>query len=1038
MVLSGSLVIDNSTGEGTRATVLPQYIHNDIVFAAGDYVIGQDLYIDPDITVEFAAGCNIKVMVLIQPITVWVNGELILNGTGTAPVTVSADAVEPEPGFWNGFVLRGLEDYTLNYASIQHAAVALDVQYTARLNVKNSIFENNSVAGIRFNNFQHTDGKMYAPRNAVLEDTTFIHNSWGIIENGILTTISGCEFIENDPGGILIGNGSYPFSSDLEITGNTFRLNRNASIQIGQDETRDFGISDIDINKNEFWGSVENPYRNLYYVYSKTPARDILIHDNDLMPGYYHSMIHLDHCDNLTLSQNDLHGNDDERSAYGLYVKEFNGVTVSRNRVHDGRASLHARDGDHVLFEYNTFIIAGGETGSGTSTYNVTDVVYHHNRGRTGISTMRSSPASIYNNVITEGYISSLVACLSRRPGIIDIFNNTVSNAGDSAISSAENPYTHIHDNIIVDSSRDALSLDGGGMEGCMLLIENNTIQNTTRFDIHTDSLSPGHVFYILVRNTTLDTEKVKISWNASVRVSWFMKVRTENEIGGHIDSVMNVQNGTGILERDHHVSGEWRLVQGPYLEFVYDWRNPYYMRSEPKYQDTLCGLTFTSGERNWDTRINWTKYIELEVTLDGDPEFIDPGTLHFEEDTAFEFDINDHFQDLDEIVIEILDTDGNLNFTDGNVEATNENWFGTSNVTFRATDTFGNFTDGTVSFMIDPVNDAPAIHPEIEDISIDEDTVFVLELAQYMFDVEEDPLEWTVVAGENITVELDNATWNLTITSYPDWSGNTSITLHLNDTRLESEEIIGINVQPVNDAPVFDTPENWNVTVQRGQLTKIDLLPMVTDVENDVIGFSMDITSIHITISGGEMAILFPEDSEITLLTLVITASDGNGGEVSRTLLLIVEEPGEQPEELWELYSAGVDIDENGEWTVYAAGLPDLKVFIVISGEDGVVGSFELTEDEGFPGNYSTMIESDNFEMSEPYFFYFTNVSGGQELASGLAGSVVQPGKEVEDEPSYLMIILGGICISLLLLLLLIIGIFALMRRSSRRDDEE
>jgi len=1048
------VVIGNGEEPGTRATVLPQYIHNDIVFPTGVYQLQYDMIIDPGVSVAFSAGSTIDVFVELTPLTIFAYGNLTLNGYGdaiTKSVTFRSIASMPAPGSWNGIHVYGKCNFKAKYANIQHAIVGVTAYKLANTKIESCTFENNSVAGVKIFNEMYPNGTIVAPHDVRIESSRFKENGWGVIENGVGSSIEKCQFIENIEGGILVGNGSHPYSMDLKITDNDFIDNSQVSIQFGNEQETSYGITNTLIDENEFRTSGTSTVESYLDCYLEN--ENMVISRNTFREGYEFPGA-IRYCKDLTFRSNELMG--DGSNGYHILtfgIINFENCTFLSNSIHNGNTGISASDGNNLTMKYNRFYGAAQSEDNRASLIRCNNVSYawiHNNYGENNgqIFTYDSAPIWIFNNTFssrlaqTRYHEDRVILSSTANSDKLDwvyFYDNVVV----GTVSCYRMYRVLISNNIIRDSRRDGLvygydqtEIDEV-LEPSFALVENNTIFNNSRDDISTGSrVSQDKMaqYEIIVKNSTFDHEKVMMEWNYSIKACWYMNVRTINENSTPMNSNMNVENSSGEYDKDHQLTGEWELIQGPFMSFSRGERW-WYDGVDPEYGDVMCNLTFTAEDRMWGTAVNWSHYLEMDMILDASPEFNDPGTVHFEEDTAFEFDINDHFQDLDEIVIEILDTDGNLNFTEGYVETTNENWFGTSNVTFRATDTFGNFTDGTVSFIVDPENDAPAIHPEIGDIRMDEDTVFILELAEYMFDVEEDPLEWTVVAGENITVELDNATWNLTIIPYPDWSGNTSITLYLNDTRLESEEIIGINVQPVNDAPVFDTPENWNATIPRGQLTKIDLLPMVTDVENDVIGFSMDIVSEFLTLVDGELVILFPEDTETTLLTVVITASDGNGGEVSRTLLLILEEPEEQPEDKWDIRSTSVTLSGEG-WDIDVTGLPGLDVYIVISKDKSEIGTYRLEEDQQHPGNYSLTLGSEGFEEGEIYTYYFTDREGGEELWESMTTSPFPGTTDVEEEfvPSIFGIV-ALVCIGVFVLMLLLVVIIFIVSR--RRKDE-
>ncbi|MBN1538688.1 MAG: right-handed parallel beta-helix repeat-containing protein [Candidatus Thermoplasmatota archaeon] len=1009
----------NGEEQGTRATVLPPYVHNDFNFDEDEYLLIQDMYIDAGVQVNFTS-CTVKVSKNTEPIRIWVDGNVKLGN-----VHFISGATDPRPGDWQGFVVRGRSNFAMGYSSIEHAVVGVDLFHSEDSTmIRFSSFTNMSIAGIRFNNFEYTNGTIYAPHDVYIYNTIFKDCGWGIIENGFNTEIEKCEFINNDPGGILVGNGTYPFSKGLYLDRNTFTDNRNASIQIGSEGDRSCGITDLHTYHNEFrsTGFAKN------YVVSRIPSTNLTFQYDYFYEGYQGNIMEMEDCEDLLLRNNHFYGIE-ENGKFALLLSGFRNFNATSNYLFGMGGDMLVQDGDIAKFRVNQL-----RSECAITCNNVTDAAIHKNYGGF-ISVKKSAPVAIYDNRGSDIRVSGSIN--AREIGDILVFNNSVGQSEDTSMYFADNIRTYICNNSILRSGGSGMAFRSQYTSGIQYILENNTIMNSTDYDIEMDQFMEAE-YGIIIKNTTFDPEKVKLEWNTTIQACWFMKVRTLNDIKGPLDAFMNVMNSTGIHDSDHEVSGEWGLVQGPYMEFVYNTTDTWEERSDPKYEDVMCDLTFTADNRLWETTVNWSRYLEMDLTLDAFPVFNDPEIIHFDEDQLLDLNISDLFSDLDAIDVEITGSDGNLTFENDTVRSTFENWTGTSNVTFRATDTFGNHTDGTVTFIVDPINDAPAISPEPDDIFMDEDTVHVIELGLHMYDAEDDLLEWTFEETEHLAISLDNVTWNLTIAPDENWYGNTSLTLHLGDGQTLSNITVEVNVRSVNDAPVFNAPENWNITVYRGTLQTIDLLSMVFDVEDDEISFSMDPSSEYVTITNGELAILFPESTDATLLTLEITADDGNGGTDTVSLRIIIDHGTSPPPEGWDLYSSNVEVDEKGNWYVGAAGSPGIDVYLVVKDEEGKTATYKMEEDSEHPGNYSLEIDSSKFEEGMVYSYFFTNATGNGDLEPDLSGIEVQPGEEVEEVPSLWALIIGGICITLLVVLVIILLIVVIARRSGKGHEEE
>ncbi|MBN1389379.1 MAG: cadherin-like domain-containing protein [Candidatus Thermoplasmatota archaeon] len=1058
MTVSVFVLTGNGEEAGTRATILPPYIHNDIVFPAGEYELQHDMIIDHGVNVTFSAGSVIYVYVELTPLTMFVYGNLTLNGYGeaiTQRVTFRSIASSPAPDSWNGIKVAGKCEFNADHAKIEHATIGVDISYTATAIIDGCTFDNNSIAGVRLFNYQHTNGSMYAPHGVEIGSTTFKDNGWGIIENGYDTKIDKCEFIENVEGGILVGNGSYPFSKNLKITDNDLIDNDQVAIQFGNEQEISCGITNTLIDQNEFrtiQTSMVERYMDCYLE-----NENMVISRNTFREGYG-SMGGIRYSRDLTFRSNTLIGDEefDYPSSGGFFISDFENCTCGWNSIQNGNTYLSVNNGKNATLKYNHFTGEAQSDDDRASYIRCNNVSYawiHNNHGENNgkIYTHESAPIWIFNNTFssrlarTKYHEDRVViggTANSEKLDWVYFYDNVIF----GTVTCNRMYRVKISNNIIRDSRREGLLFDyyqveiEEVLEPSFALVENNTMINNSGRDISTGSrVSQDKMaqYEIIVKNSTFDHEEVMMEWNYSIKACWYMNVRPLNEIGLHVDTNLNVKNISGTYIADHQLSGEWQLIQGPFLTFTRGDRW-YYDGVDPKYEDVLCNLTFTAENRVWNTSVNWSRYIELDLTLDASPTFTDPGTFHFDEDTILDLNISYLFQDFDPINIEVLNSDGNLTFENDTVRSTYDNWTGTSNVTFRATDSFGNITDGTVTFMVDPINDGPVISSALTEITMDEDTTFVIELEDYMYDVEGDPLEWSFDEAENLTVSLDNSTWNLTLTPNTNWFGNTSMKLHLSDGLAISNITVPVNVRSVNDAPVFNAPANWNITVFRGTLGTIDLLSMVSDVEGDGISFSMDPTSEYVTITGGELEIIFPESIDATLFTIEITADDGNGGRDTVPIRIIIDHGTAPPPEDWDLYSSKVEIDEEGNWYVEAVGMPGIDVYLVVKDEAGGTATYKLEEDSEHPGNFSLEIDSSKFEEGMAYSYFFTNATGNGDLEPDLSGIEVQPGEEVEEVFSIWALILGGICILVLVLLVMIVLIVVVVKRSSKSTDEE
>ncbi|MFW3147335.1 MAG: Ig-like domain-containing protein, partial [Thermoplasmatota archaeon] len=138
-----------------------------------------------------------------------------------------------------------------------------------------------------------------------------------------------------------------------------------------------------------------------------------------------------------------------------------------------------------------------------------------------------------------------------------------------------------------------------------------------------------------------------------------------------------------------------------------------------------------------------------------------------------------------------------------------------------------------------------------------------------------------------------------------------------------------------------------------------------------------------------------------------------------------------------WMITLGRVTINDDGDWEVYAEGMDDIPVYIVIPG----IGSFKLDEVE--PGEYETVIDSEEFDEGEEYSYYFSDREGGENLAPQFSGTLVQPkgadDDDVDDDSTFRNICIG-LCLGSIILILVMVVVILLVRKRGQPKglDEE
>jgi hypothetical protein len=252
-----------------------------------------------------------------------------------------------------------------------------------------------------------------------------------------------------------------------------------------------------------------------------------------------------------------------------------------------------------------------------------------------------------------------------------------------------------------------------------------------------------------------------------------------------------------------------------------------------------------------------------------------------------------------------------------------------------------------------------------------------------------------------------------------------------LNDTVEEVHQRIQVTVEPINDPPVFNTPLDWNITVKKGEMTKVDIISMYRDVDDENLIFSTD--SEYVTVFSGELLIIFPEDSDYTVRSVNIRIEDPSGGNTTSAILIYIEngtviEPPD--EEIWRITHVDLRVDKEGDWEIDVYGAPNMTLYIVIDG----IGSFKLDESEFLPGNYSVNLGTDLFEPGIDYSYHFTNVTEGPDLDPSRSGRVTQPGSEDSEREFPWPAVIASIIVGLIVIIVFFLG----MKARANGDFEE
>ena len=374
----------------------------------------------------------------------------------------------------------------------------------------------------------------------------------------------------------------------------------------------------------------------------------------------------------------------------------------------------------------------------------------------------------------------------------------------------------------------------------------------------------------------------------------------------------------------------------------------PYLNYPEPGQYVGKIILSHDEGEEEYDIEADVSPYSGEKA-----PVVYDIPDIEFDEDGSYELDLSKFVTDADgdEVTWSVNSNIVNIN---GNIATItpDKNWNGEEEVTFTASD--GTLEDSeTINVRVNPVNDAPIVS-NIPDIEFDEDTIYELDLSQYVTD--DDEVTWSV--NSNIV----NINGNIaTITPDKNWNGEEEVTFTASDGTLEDSETINVRVNPVNDAPIVSNIPDVSFT--RGGSHQIDLSQYVTDVDSQVT-WSAESSDVDVSINGNIATIsspIFYGEEEITFTasdgtledsdSVLVTIARGNNAPVVSDIPDIEFETGDSHEIILSDYVTDGDNDDI-TWSV--SGNTELNVDIVegvatLSASTPTVETITFTADDSF-----------------------------------------------------------------------------------------
>ena len=284
-------------------------------------------------------------------------------------------------------------------------------------------------------------------------------------------------------------------------------------------------------------------------------------------------------------------------------------------------------------------------------------------------------------------------------------------------------------------------------------------------------------------------------------------------------------------------------------------------------------------------------KYTAIDITfansqVANNPTITLPASFTFEEDGEITVDMSQYIDNEDNIPLNLsVNNNDNISVDIDDLMVTlsaDQDWVGSEHLTFTISNRLtnvGRFTSSSsVDVIVTPVNDAPTIELP-ESFTIAGNGQLLVDMSQYVNDVDNDPLTLAITGNENIFVTIDQ----LMVTFIPtaDWYGTNQITCTVSDgvdrtsnkmvtsnsqnrnskevvrynSRLTASATTELNVIEVNYPPTIELPESF--TFEENSQLIVDMSQYINDVEGDPLTLSVS-NNANVLVSINQLIVTF------------------------------------------------------------------------------------------------------------------------------------------------------------------------------------
>jgi Big-like domain-containing protein/cadherin-like protein len=271
------------------------------------------------------------------------------------------------------------------------------------------------------------------------------------------------------------------------------------------------------------------------------------------------------------------------------------------------------------------------------------------------------------------------------------------------------------------------------------------------------------------------------------------------------------------------------------------------------------------------------------------------PMEITWAEDSNYNLNLNNYASDPEGMILvyECLETgDLEVNISGGNAGLVPAgNYYGISELVFSASDGENTSLD-TLQVNVTSVNDLPLVFIS-DNFSFEEDTELVIDLMEYITDVDDDDLEIEISNNYNIQWSVDGM--QLTLSSEWNWNGIENLLLSADDGEAMDSDNFMVIVTPVNDAPQVNLPQSVDFDEDADLIVNLNNYCIDPDGENLNYSYTGG-EQVNCTITGNYL-ILSAESDWNGEETITITATDAALVSALDTLQVIVNPVNDAPE---------------------------------------------------------------------------------------------------------------------------------------------